>query len=168
MALSKCLMYTYLIGMILWGTANTILLSLQFAESSLDVKYIHPWFQTITMFFGEAYCLVVYYVMKFMQNRKRKLKLERKALKDQEGKLLTDDGKITGKSDDSSPNDDEDEALEAGPTEEVLIDGTPTIVPKEASPFLMFIPSMCDFGGSTLLAFALLNMQTSIYQMLRG
>jgi drug/metabolite transporter (DMT)-like permease len=27
---------------------------------------------------------------------------------------------------------------------------------------------MCDFGGSTLLAFALLNMETSIYQMLRG
>jgi len=164
MALSKTLIYTYLTGMVLWGTANTILLSLQFSETSLNVQYGHPWFQTITMFLGETYCLLVYYIMKYLRNRKQKQKDQEKLISGEEAKLAG----ATDGSEGVTSNEDEEEALEKGPMVEVLIDGTPTMVPKEASPFLMFIPSMCDFGGSTLLAFALLNMQTSIYQMFRG
>ncbi len=41
---------------------------------------------------------------------------------------------------------------------------------EERSPsvFLLAIPTTCDFFASTLLAFALLNMTTSVYQMFRG
>jgi len=41
---------------------------------------------------------------------------------------------------------------------------------EENSPsvFLLALPAACDFFASTLLAFALLNMATSVYQMLRG
>jgi len=155
MGLSKGWIYTYLTGMVLWGSSNTILLSLQFSEYSLGVKYGHPWFQTLTMFMGEIYCLFVYYLMSFLKERKRKRK--------EQGLLNS----IPNEEKSANKEEDEDD-LEDGPMVEVLIDGTPTMVKREASPFLIFIPSICDFAGSTLLAFALLNMETSIYQMLRG
>lgn len=173
MALSKFWIYTYLVGMVFWGSANTILLSLQFEVTVLGVKYGHPWFQTFTMFLGETYCLVVYYLGKWYRVWRKKNKPietdeETEEVKNQH-KLFVQEGENN-----SAPvekeleTEDEDDLLEKGPTEEVMIDGTPKTVPKEASIFLIFIPSLCDFGGSTLLAFALLNMETSIYQMLRG
>ena len=39
---------------------------------------------------------------------------------------------------------------------------------NQPSIFLLAIPASCDFIASTLLAFALLNMATSVYQMFRG
>jgi len=39
---------------------------------------------------------------------------------------------------------------------------------NQPSVFLLAIPAACDFFASTLLGFALLNLATSVYQMLRG
>lgn len=39
---------------------------------------------------------------------------------------------------------------------------------KEASPFLLAIPTMCDFMGSTIQIFGLTMMAGSVYQMFRG
>lgn len=165
MALSKILLFTYLVGMVLWGTANTILLSLQFSEKSIGVKYNHPWFQTLTMFLGETYCLAAYYALKYFV-WKSPTEPEEKTEVDKKALLPGNEGNT--KHEDLDIEEDENVALQKGPTEEVLVDGTPKLVAKDASIFIIFIPSMCDFVGSTLLAFALLNMETSIYQMTRG
>jgi drug/metabolite transporter (DMT)-like permease len=39
---------------------------------------------------------------------------------------------------------------------------------KETSPFLLAIPALCDFFGSTLMTFGLTMMAPSVYQMFRG
>lgn len=39
---------------------------------------------------------------------------------------------------------------------------------KEASPFLLAIPTLCDFMGSTIQIFGLTMMAGSVYQMFRG
>jgi len=44
-------------------------------------------------------------------------------------------------------------------------DGQPL---KEASPFHLAIPAMCDFFGSTIMTFGLTMMAGSVYQMFRG
>jgi drug/metabolite transporter (DMT)-like permease len=39
---------------------------------------------------------------------------------------------------------------------------------KEASPFMLAIPALCDFFGSTIMTFGLTMMAGSVYQMFRG
>ena len=163
MPLSQCLIYTYIGGMILCGTAMSVCFSLSFSEKSLGVLYIHPWFQTLCMFIGETYCLLIYYFILFI-NRNNKFK-QHEVLKEDKDDLQI----LTGLNEDNNhPNKDEINSIDVIPMEEIIIDGTPTMVPIEASPFLMFIPAMCDLVGSTLVAFALLNMETSIHQMFKG
>jgi len=115
--------YAFMGLMVLTGSLNTIFLSLQFSQYSLNLPYRHAWFQSQNMFLGELYCLIFYYIVKFNETN--------------ETDVITDEKK---------------ENEEENP---------PSI-------FLLAIPAACDLIASTLLAFALLNMATSVYQMLRG
>lgn len=34
-------------------------------------EYVHPWFQTFTMFLGEFLCLVAFQILSFRENRRK-------------------------------------------------------------------------------------------------
>lgn len=57
--------FFFLIGMmVLTGASNTIFLSLQndTSEFILGAKFQHPWYQSIMMFTGEAYCMIFWLI----------------------------------------------------------------------------------------------------------
>ena len=141
--LNKTLIYSYFCGLILSGTANTILLSLQFTEFAVDVKYSHPWFQAFTMFIGETYCLIVYYVVIYYQKREKLIKQTQSILH-----------RITEENKSSSPEADDEEhtTLNKMTMKSFLKENKTSSAPKyEASVYLYIIPSMCDLLGSTLV-----------------
>lgn len=60
-----------MVGMLLCGTANTILMKIQNqTPGKNDDKFNHPFVQCAVMFIGEMMCLVVYGVKVFMNKRK--------------------------------------------------------------------------------------------------
>ena len=70
MAISAARLYFYMGAMLIAGTINTIVLKLQDNEKSKGHLYEHPYFQCACMFVGEALCLVVYGIMRFLEKRK--------------------------------------------------------------------------------------------------
>lgn len=119
--------YYILLGiMIITGAANTIFLKLQNDSYAyiLDAPFNHPWFQSIQMFIGEAYCAIFWFIWR---NKIRK---------------------------------EEDE--------EKIANNEPLDDRPDPPPYIFLFTCMCDVVGSTLLNFALLNMASSIFQMLRG
>jgi len=72
------MMSLYLFG----GVFNTIFLKLQNQINALTVDFQHPWFQLQTLFIGEIYCLIIYFIM-----RKCKPRFNTSKEYDNEGKL---------------------------------------------------------------------------------
>ncbi len=70
-------LYGIMLGMLLTGTANTIVLKLQDIETTpmndpKGNKYNHPFFQCACMFLGEVLCLVTYGCIVLYERRKAK------------------------------------------------------------------------------------------------
>jgi drug/metabolite transporter (DMT)-like permease len=53
-------LYGIMLGMLLCGTLNTILMKLQDGTVALGKQYNHPFFQCAMMFVGELLCLGIY------------------------------------------------------------------------------------------------------------
>ena len=132
--------FVIMLFMIITGALNTIFLNLQndYYETILDRPFIHPWFQSITMFIGEAYCMIMWLVYKYWWLRRSK--------KSDSVNLPAD-----------SQNQTVNESQEVANNEL-----------QEPSPWIFIIPCLCDLVGSTLLNFALLRLNGSVFQMLRG
>ena len=61
---SKCFLYSIMLGMLISGSANTLILKYQNDESSDGNLFTHPYFQTWIMFLGELTVFGAYGVKK--------------------------------------------------------------------------------------------------------
>jgi len=59
------MMFLFVVG----GCANTIFLKMQNEINALGVDFQHPWFQAQTLFIGEIYCLIIYFIMRRVKPR---------------------------------------------------------------------------------------------------
>lgn len=50
----------FMLGVLIFGTANTIISKAMNQQSSLGYGFNHPYFQAATMFIGETFCLIAY------------------------------------------------------------------------------------------------------------
>ena len=68
-----------IIGMVIMGSLNTILLKLQFDTKAKGLNnhihnFDHVYFQTLNMFLGEILCLAVYHFKKYKFKKKKLMK----------------------------------------------------------------------------------------------
>ena len=77
--ISNALLYTIMILMMLFGTANTLVLKYQddfhvggLGKDGKPKQFVHPYFQCANMFLGEFCCLFVYFGKKFYLKSKAK------------------------------------------------------------------------------------------------
>ncbi|TPX54826.1 hypothetical protein PhCBS80983_g05716 [Powellomyces hirtus] len=149
-------------GMLLTGTINTILNKLQDntcvhncqAPNPRNRRYFEqPLWQTVNMFFGEALCLLVYYVASYVEHRRAAVADARVAV------VHPDDPGVAVPSD-------------------AVSETSPLIAPAFTSHtvqpmtgtrnLLLWIPTLCDMTATTLMNVGLIHISASIYQMLRG
>lgn len=62
---NKCLAYSVMIGMLIFGSANTIVQDYQNKEVADDNYFTHPYFQAAIMFAGEFSCFGIYGIKKW-------------------------------------------------------------------------------------------------------
>lgn len=73
---SPLILYSLMVGMLLTGTLNTIILKMQNLQTYYNedkdkqMVYNHPFFQTFNMFIGELCCLAVYAFTYYRENKK--------------------------------------------------------------------------------------------------
>ena len=67
---SKCFLYSVMLGMLLTGSANTLIQKYQNDTEALGHLFTHPYFQTAIMFTGELSVFLAYGVKKFWYGRK--------------------------------------------------------------------------------------------------
>ncbi|KAJ3173121.1 hypothetical protein HDU88_004580 [Geranomyces variabilis] len=167
----KLVLLTLVSGMLLSGTANTILNKLQDntcvgncdAPNGKNRRHFEqPLWQTVNMFIGEALCLLVYFIGIRVENHRERLAGVPVAHPDDTGVAVPDDpatetSPLIGPS--STPLNGtvpiEDEALL-----EVPLTGSRN--------FLLWLPTLCDMTATTLMNIGLIHVSASIYQMLRG
>ncbi|OMJ70872.1 hypothetical protein SteCoe_31058 [Stentor coeruleus] len=58
--MDKIYIYMFMLGVLIFGTANTLISKSMNQQSALGYEFNHPYFQTATMFFGESFCLLAY------------------------------------------------------------------------------------------------------------
>ena len=63
---SKVFLYTMMAGMLITGSANTLIQTYQNDEVALGNKFTHPYFQTAVMFSGELSVFIAYGIKKWM------------------------------------------------------------------------------------------------------
>ena len=75
--ISNAALYTIMILMMLFGSANTLVMKAQddFATDGINVHgkpahFIHPYFQCFNMFLGELCCLIPFFLKKLYYRRK--------------------------------------------------------------------------------------------------
>lgn len=59
-SISPVLLYSIMVGMLIFGSANTIISKLQDSTTANGILWNHPFFQCAVMFLGELMCLVFY------------------------------------------------------------------------------------------------------------
>lgn len=64
MAEDKVMLYTFMVSMLLLGTANTIIGKLMDLTKGNGHIFNHPYFQAAMMFLGEFFCLILYSIYK--------------------------------------------------------------------------------------------------------
>ena len=68
-------LYLVMLGMLVSGTANTILMKIRnetIVDEAKKLKFNHPFVQCAIMFIGELLCLGVYGIKVFLEYRKKK------------------------------------------------------------------------------------------------
>lgn len=69
---NKCFLYSIMLGMLISGSANTLVLKFQNDVSSDNNLFTHPYFQTWIMFLGELTVFGAYGVKKMYLNNQAK------------------------------------------------------------------------------------------------
>lgn len=143
------------VGMIITGTANTLLNKLQDrvcienCDNPAESKFFEqPVWQTLNMFIGEMLCLLVHFLIQFCSNcRSNNLLHSEPLLKNYEDNL----------------SDSEDFPLVNEPK------ATSTKKPMVWTSYLLiWLMATLDIISTTLMNVGLLNIAASVYQMLRG
>ena len=83
-SISKFVIYTFMILMIVTGSINTIANKMQNISTSLEINYKHDWFITFCMFLGESLCYFMYLIQE-------KLKQKNPTDENQTGALIQDE-----------------------------------------------------------------------------
>lgn len=139
---SKLFLYSVMGGMLLTGTANTIVgkymdltkAPKDFPEAQGCYYFIHPYLQTAVMFFGELTVYLFLAVKLYMDKKKAE------AANSQDQQLLSPGGQLANQ----------------------------IKMKTNINPLWMAIPASCDVCGSTLMFVALTMVSPSVYQMMRG
>ena len=69
--ISPVVLYSIMIGMLLTGTANTLVLKYMDETVSLGEKFTHPYLQCLIMFTGELSCLGLFGLKPLYFNQKK-------------------------------------------------------------------------------------------------
>lgn len=141
MSASKASAAFLIVGMLLFGTINTVMSKLQNSSWSVGIDGIpkpfsKPWFQTLVMFTGEALCLAFFGIQQWRAKRR-------------EASGVINEG--------------EGDPLLSMPKDDVLQDSG-----KKANLLVFWGPAALDLVGTTLGNIGLLWTVASVYQMLRG
>ncbi|TPX35627.1 hypothetical protein SeMB42_g04099 [Synchytrium endobioticum] len=146
------------VGLLVSGTINTLLNKFQDLQCAVGCHGPHPrtfeqpiW-QTANMFLGEAFCLVVYHIQVWHENRKQKTYVP----------IL--DASNSPHNADSAPHDDAHDRtatpLTPWASQRVVMSGWANLY--------MWLPTLCDLTATTLMNVGLIYVAASVYQMLRG
>ncbi|PVU93417.1 hypothetical protein BB559_003286 [Furculomyces boomerangus] len=167
-------------AMLSTGTLNTILTKMQNRicvdncsdpNSNNHVMFEQPIWQTLNMFIGEMFCLLVYGMGVLIERyRSQHLTQDYEPIKNNTASYQSispsrdsTEGQIT---DNQVPSSSESNQAEIfGPED---IEEPVKLELTGLSTFLMWIPTMCDIVASTLLNLGLIFVSASVYQMLRG
>jgi len=136
--------------MILTGSINTIANKLQNISVSLGENYNHSYFITFLMFLGESLCLIIYSFEKKINNNENTI--NNNLPQNQDNRNNTNNG-------------DSDTIIRNNISNEVIIDRNQK---PEATPYMLMLPALCDFFGSTIMTIGLTMLAGSTYQMMRG
>ena len=66
---SKVFMYSMMVGMLISGSANTLIQKYQNETEALGNYFTHPYFQTAIMFAGELSVFIAYGIKKWWMKR---------------------------------------------------------------------------------------------------
>ena len=69
---SRIFLYAIMLGMLLAGTSNTLIMKLQDSTYSAGQLYTHPYLQTAFMFVGELFCFGLYHLKKLLPQKETK------------------------------------------------------------------------------------------------
>jgi len=154
-------------GMLITGACNTLLNKFQDEQCVKDCdtdqpKYFEqPVLQTLNMFMGEALCLLAYYVIQYYSNKKyievgfdNEILLENTESVENEIIRPTNSVNLTYYNELESPT------LISESVNKVELNGLAIL--------LLWIPSILDICGTTLMNVGLIYVAASVYQMLRG
>ncbi|ORY02633.1 integral membrane protein-like protein [Basidiobolus meristosporus CBS 931.73] len=156
--------YTYFLvgGMLITGTLNTLLNKIQDKQCvgncddpdpSKHQLFEQPVWQTLNMFIGEASCLLAFYFIQ-LSNKRRNANQGYEEIPDSSTPRAREED-VEG--DDSSV------------VKKRLSSAQPSTEPLEGwKTLLMWLPTLCDICGTTLMNVGLIYISASIYQMLRG
>ena len=67
---NKCMLYSVMLGMLIFGTANILIQDAQLKTSAAGNYFTHPYMQCSFMFLGELSVFIVYGAKKYMLHRK--------------------------------------------------------------------------------------------------
>ena len=70
---NKCMLYSVMLGMLIFGTANILIQDAQLKTSGDGNYFTHPYMQCSFMFLGELSVFLVYGAKKFMLQRQAKI-----------------------------------------------------------------------------------------------
>ncbi|KAG0196813.1 hypothetical protein BGX28_009736 [Mortierella sp. GBA30] len=151
------------IGMLVAGTANTIITKYQDKAcvkncDSADPKerehFEQPIWQTLNMFAGETLCLIAAFVAAYIAEKYGRAKWAELLLEEQEEEdvlaVVDSDGLIVPPVSHGSVPHGKKKKLQG------------------AYVFLLWLPTLCDMTASTLMNVGLIYCAASVYQMLRG
>jgi Nucleotide-sugar transporter. len=77
--------YSFMLGVLIFGTANTLISKAMDQQSAKGHEFNHPYFQTATMFLGESFCLVAYRI--YLKSQNTRVSVKKELLMDKTGKL---------------------------------------------------------------------------------
>lgn len=152
-----------IVGMVISGSANTLLLSHQLSSKAYGIdgtyhEFAHPWVQTLNMFIGEALCLLFYHLGQYRENRSQS-NTTTTTTTDQflRNKTL----RFTTLHDNKENQNNLDVPLIAKEPKAI-----PDPIPFNR--YLMILPATLDLLGTTLSGIGLIYVAASVWQMLRG
>ncbi|KAG4086431.1 hypothetical protein H8356DRAFT_1734936 [Neocallimastix lanati (nom. inval.)] len=160
-------------GMLITGACNTLLNKFQDKQCVKDCDTDHPKhfeqpvLQTLNMFMGEALCLIANYIIQYYSKKKyirvgSDAGINPENVENGESELIqpTDSSTITHNNVNIYSNDPENNTLVTESVNKAILSGKATL--------LLWLPSILDICGTTLMNVGLIYVAASVYQMLRG
>ncbi|ORX54880.1 integral membrane protein [Piromyces finnis] len=167
---------TFLVsGMLITGACNTLLNKLQDKQCVKDCNtnnpklFEQPVLQTLNMFMGEACCLIASYIIEYYSRKKY-------ARIDSDENIPPNNEVYYNYSDTENINTDKSSQPENNiniynsepETDTIVSESINKTVLYGKSTLLLWLPSILDICGTTLMNVGLIYVAASVYQMLRG